>query len=159
MAPNLLPLLLNFGIMGMAGIRLDVATSLISAIALGIIVDSTIHFVDGYRQHLGETGSHEEAMRRTLLAKGRAVVFTTLILGCSFGVLMFSSFVPIFQFGLLCTLLMFTAMLGDLVMMPCLALWVRPVFPRARRAEAVPSGVGAVTGLLEVGSLPGSAGR
>jgi predicted RND superfamily exporter protein len=45
MIPNLFPVILNFGIMGLLGIPLDTGTALITAIALGISVDDTVHFM------------------------------------------------------------------------------------------------------------------
>src|SRR5262249_7349475 len=43
--PNLLPIAIFFGVMGLLGIRLNLGTSLIAAIALGIAVDSTVHYM------------------------------------------------------------------------------------------------------------------
>ena len=43
--PNVFPILLLFGIMGWAGFRLSVTTSLIASIALGLSVDDTIHYL------------------------------------------------------------------------------------------------------------------
>ncbi|MBU4477800.1 MAG: MMPL family transporter [Elusimicrobia bacterium] len=128
MMPNVIPLMINFGIMGFFGIRLDTATSIISAVTLGIIVDHTIHYVHGFGKNLRKTGNYEFAMRETMMEKGSAMIFTTAILMCSFGVAIFSNFVPIFQFGLLCTGLMITAMIGDMLVIPALAIWFKPRF-------------------------------
>ena len=43
--PNVLPIVIFFGVMGWLGILLNLGTSLIAAIALGIAVDSTIHYM------------------------------------------------------------------------------------------------------------------
>jgi predicted RND superfamily exporter protein len=47
--PLLLSILINFGIMGFLGINLDMVTSLISSIAIGIGIDYTIHFLNNYQ--------------------------------------------------------------------------------------------------------------
>ena len=43
--PNVFPILLFFGVMGWLGIDLNLGTSLIAAIVLGIAIDSTIHYM------------------------------------------------------------------------------------------------------------------
>ena len=46
MVPNVIPLLLTGGIMGLFGIKLTPSTSIVFVIAFGIAVDDTIHFPD-----------------------------------------------------------------------------------------------------------------
>ena len=51
---------------------------------------------------------------------------TSVVLSLSFGILMTSRFVPVFQFGLLSAVLMVTALFADLVLNPCLLIWLKP---------------------------------
>jgi predicted RND superfamily exporter protein len=46
---NLLPVFLTLGVMGLIGVRLDVATVTIAAVVLGIVVDDTVLFLHGLR--------------------------------------------------------------------------------------------------------------
>lgn len=126
--PNILPILINFGIMGILGIRLDAATSIISAIAIGIIVDDTIHFLYQFGKEIKEGKSYQEAMHGALLKKGRPIVFTSMILFFGFGIVAFSNFVPTMQFGLLTAGMMVTALLADLIILPALLLTFKPRF-------------------------------
>jgi len=126
--PNTLPIMVNFGIMGLIGIRLDSATSMISAIGIGIIVDDTIHYLHGYGEALKETGDHCQAMRKSLLEKGRPIILTSVLLFFGFGILGVSRFVPTSYFGALSALLMITALLADLIILPCILILVRPKF-------------------------------
>ncbi len=127
--PNLLPLVINFGIMGLTGIPLDTATSLISAIGIGIIVDDTIHFTYGFGSALNNNGGdYSLAMYQALRSKGRAIIFTSVILACSFAVLLTSQFIPTFQFGLLSATVMLNAVIADLFVLPCLFIWLKPKF-------------------------------
>ncbi len=127
--PNILPLLINFGIMGWFGIRLDSATSMISAIGIGIIVDDTIHFLHTFEESLKETaGDYTQAMYNTLVTKGRPIILTSVILFFGFGVVIFSKFVPTSYFGLLSALIMINALLADLIILPCVLLFFKPRF-------------------------------
>ncbi|MFW6179375.1 MAG: efflux RND transporter permease subunit, partial [Desulfohalobiaceae bacterium] len=121
--PNIFPILLNFGIMGLLGIPLNTATSLIAAVAIGIAVDDTIHFLFFYNAKRKQGISAVEAVKSTVLIKGRALVSTSVILCVAFGVLLLSSFVPIIYFGLLSALIMLTALLGDLVLLPAVLMF------------------------------------
>ncbi len=120
MPPNLFPIVVNFGIMGFAGIPLDTGTALIAAVALGIAVDDTIHLLHEYRtgRLLGMPVSI--SMKSATIIKGRAILSSSIILTIGFGVLMASSFVPIVHFGLLTALIMLTAVVGDLIVLPAM---------------------------------------
>ncbi len=129
--PNLVPLLINFGIMGLFGIPLDTATSLIAAIGIGIIVDDTIHYTYGFGEALHACGGdYVKAMHESLRRKGRAIVFTSLVLACSFGILTASVFPPTFQFGLLSAMVMINALFTDLFLLPVLFVKLKPHFAR-----------------------------
>jgi predicted RND superfamily exporter protein len=118
--PNAFPILMNFGIMGAMGIPLNTATALISAVAIGIAVDDTIHFLHQYREERRKKKDRSEAIRKTILIKGKAMLTTSIILAAGFGVLLFSAFTPTVQFGGLATCIMLTALMGDLLLLPAI---------------------------------------
>src|SRR5206468_3104533 len=63
--PNVVPIVIFFGVMGWLGIYLNPGTSLIAAIALGIAVDSTIHYMARLNLELrGETDQAAATVRR-----------------------------------------------------------------------------------------------
>ncbi len=116
--PNALPIIMNLGVMGLFGIPLNTATAIISAVALGIAVDDTIHFLTEY-QHQRESGTpRAEAIRASINEKFSPILSTSLILVFGFGILVFSSFVPTVQFGFLCALIMLFAFVSDLIILP-----------------------------------------
>jgi hypothetical protein len=123
--PNLIPIILNFGIMGIAGIPLNTATALIAAVALGIAVDDTIHFLTGYKEKRTEGFSISESVKTVIFLKGRAILSSSLILCIGFGVLVLSRFVPTINFGMLSAIIMITAVIGDLVVLPSIILCKR----------------------------------
>lgn len=126
--PNVLPILINFGIMGFFNIRLNSATSMISAIGIGIVVDDTIHFLHSYQEGIIKTGNYTDALQYTLKNKGRPITFTSIILFFGFGILSFSKFLPTASFGFLSAMLMLNALLADLIILPAVLLWIKPDF-------------------------------
>ena len=120
--PNIFPLVVNFGIMGFLGIPLNTATSLIAAVALGIAVDDTIHFLSHYHSRRKANAAIDAAVQETILTKGRALVSTSLILCIGFGILVLSRFMPTAYFGFLSALIMITALVGDLVLLSAVLL-------------------------------------
>ncbi|MBF0522895.1 MAG: RND family transporter [Candidatus Omnitrophica bacterium] len=127
--PNLLPLLVNFGIMGLFAIRLDSATSMISDIGIGIIVDDTIHFFHAFGEEMKKTNNNrEESVYRCFASKGRPTVITSLILIMGFGVVGFSRFVPTYYFGILSAVLIFNGLWIELVLNPALLTFFKPKF-------------------------------
>lgn len=122
LVPNILPIVFNLGLMGWLGIPLNTATAIISAVAIGIAVDDTIHFIHQYQEELRNGLSPHPAVLAALEKKGRAIVGTSLILMGGFGVLVLSSFVPTIQFGFLCSMIMLFALVSDLFVLPALIL-------------------------------------
>lgn len=123
--PNLFPLLVNFGIMGAFGISLNTATSLISAVALGIVVDDTIHFISELRLQTKKGNPVSDAVHNVIVQKGRGMMSSSLIMSIGFSVLVFSNFVPTIQFGVLSALIMLTGIVGDMLLLPAILLFKR----------------------------------
>lgn len=128
---NIFPILMNFGIMGFFGIRLDSATSMIAAVGIGIVVDDTIHFLYGFGEALKKTQTYVEAVEVTFQERGKAIILTSVILFFGFGILSFSRFVPTAYFGMLTAILMLNALIADLFITPSLLLWLKPPFKGA----------------------------
>lgn len=118
--PNVLPIMIFFGVMGWLGILLNVGTSLIAAIALGIAVDSTIHLMARLNLELRGETDQAAAMVRTLQAVGAPIFFTTVALFFGFLTFAFSAFVPIQNFGILTGITMATALTTNLILLPAL---------------------------------------
>jgi len=120
--PNIVPIILNFGVMGALGIPLDTATALISVVALGIAVDDTIHFLTEYNHARARKIPVREALYKVTMEKGKAITATSVILTIGFGVLLFSNFAPTVSFGGLSALIMITAWMGDMIVLPAAML-------------------------------------
>jgi predicted RND superfamily exporter protein len=118
-APNILSTLAVLGVMGWAGIPLDLMTITIAAIAMGIAVDDTIHFLHRYREEL-RAGPADKAIERSLHSVGYAMIYTSLIIILGFSLLAFSDFVPSILFGLLTSFAITMALLFALSLLPAL---------------------------------------
>ena len=126
MIPNVLPLLVTIGFMGWTGIPIRTSTALIFSVALGVAANDTVHFTMRFREELFETKDREEAVRRTMLSSGRAIIFTSLLLVFGFLTMMTTHFVGIFQMGVLGSVTLFAALLGDLLILPVCLIVFRP---------------------------------
>lgn len=112
--PNIFPVLILFGTMGLFGIPLNIGTAMVAAIAIGIAVDDTLHFMTRYNKEMLRLKDQDQAMEVCIHAELQPVVSTSLALALGFGVLAFSEFTTIIQFGLLSALVMAAALVGDL---------------------------------------------
>jgi hypothetical protein len=120
MVPNVVPVVALFGVMGWASIDLNIATSLIAVVAVGIAVDDTIHYLTTFRSEMALSGDRWIAVERTLQLVGRPILITTVALCAGFLVPCVSTFQPIRQFGLLTSFTMAVALLADLLLLPAL---------------------------------------
>src|SRR5205809_4477462 len=118
--PNVVPIVIFFGVMGWLGIYLNLVTSLIAAIALGIAVDSTIHYMARFNLELRGETDQAAALVRTVRTVGVLIVYTTIALFFGFLTSGFSSFVPIQNFGILAGVTMVTSLGANLVLLPAL---------------------------------------
>lgn len=125
MIPNLVPILLGMGMMSIAGIALAVGTVMIACIALGIIVDDSIHFLYRLRENESQGHSIETSIERTMQQTGRPIILTSIILVVGFSVLTLGSFNPNINFGFVSAMVMFFAVIADLVVLPAALIVLR----------------------------------
>lgn len=126
--PLLLAILVNFGMMGFTGTRLDLATAIIASVAIGIGVDYAIHFLNRFH-HVARRGrDFKAATAETMSTAGRAIIFNMISVAAGFLVLCFSNFPPLQSAGWLIALTMLTSSLGALTLLPTLLNIFRPKF-------------------------------
>jgi predicted RND superfamily exporter protein len=116
--PNLLPVLLFFGLMGIGNIPLNAGTVMVAAVTIGIAVDDTTVFMVLYNKHLKEYGDEKRALKETLLAEIKPIFISSVSLAAGFSTLIFSKFVPIAQFGALSAFVMVIAFGTELFITP-----------------------------------------
>jgi predicted RND superfamily exporter protein len=120
MIPNLLPIVFLSTIMVIFKMPLDMFTLLIGAIALGLAVDDTIHFMHNFRRYELQYNDVDKAVRLTLMGTGRAITLTSIVLALGFLVLTFSQMNNMFDFGVLTASAILVALLADFFLMPAI---------------------------------------
>jgi hydrophobe/amphiphile efflux-3 (HAE3) family protein len=138
--PNVLPIVFVLGLMGYAGFGLNIATAIIASIAIGIVVDDTIHYFSHFRDELAICGDPEEATVRALRRVGKALCFSTAILVAGFAIFLFARLGILASYGILSAVAVTAALAGDLFTGPALLAGLR-AFPGA--AEPGRNGEGA----------------
>jgi len=118
MIPNLGPVIVGLAIMAAAGIPLDPGTLMVGPLALGLVVDDTVHFLVRYRRLRAAGRSAEEATAEAITGTGRALVLTTVLLAASFLVLLGAGTAMAMHFGVIAALVAVLALVADLVVLP-----------------------------------------
>jgi len=132
LTPNLLAAGMVLGVMGLAGIPLDIMTITIAAIVIGIGVDDCIHYVHRYVREFSIDRDYRATMYRCHGSIGRALYYTTVTVVVGFSMLTLSSFNPSIYFGLLTVLAMAVAVLGALLLLPRLIILFKPLGPEGK---------------------------
>lgn len=115
--PNMTPLILTMGYMGLKGYDLNAGNVVVFSLSLGIAVDNTIHFLTRFREEIQRHTIHD-ALRRTVEFTGRAIVLSSLITISGLAVLTLSEFAPTRHFAELTGFTMLSALVGDLILLP-----------------------------------------
>lgn len=118
--PNLFPIVLVIGAMGWIGLPINIATAMIASVSMGLTVDSSIHYLAGYRDARSRGLSFSQAIRETHQGVGLALVFANVALVAGFSVLTLSHFIPLVYFGILVSVAMLGGLLGNLILLPLL---------------------------------------
>ena len=118
--PNIFPIVFILGLMGYAGFNLNIATAIIASVAIGIVVDDTIHYFTHFKHEFQETRERKAAMRNALHKVGPALCFTSLILVLGYLIFMLSETRILMDFGILSSIAVVTALIGDLFIGPTL---------------------------------------
>jgi len=143
--PNIMPVVLNLGLMGWVGIRLSAENAIFATICIGIAVDDTVHFIQYMRARLNAHGGLSQAVRETILFKGPALIGTTLLMTAGFGVMLVSSYQQVENFGFVISCGVGAALFGDLILLPALILvtgsrlGVPAALPEARTRPTITS--------------------
>lgn len=116
--PNVVPAVVVFGVMGYAGIYLDIHTLLIAPIIIGIAVDDTIHFMTHYKLEMATHGDSRRAIANTFREVGQAILFTSIVLSAGFIIFLTSADRGLASFGGLSAVAMGAALACDLFLLP-----------------------------------------
>jgi predicted RND superfamily exporter protein len=116
MFPNLTPIMVGIALMVVLDMPLDMFTILIGAIAIGMVVDDTIHFMHNFSRYYSQTNDVDKAILLTVNSTGRAIFITSIVLSSGFFVFMFASMTNLYNFGLITGFVVLVAMAADLIL-------------------------------------------
>jgi predicted RND superfamily exporter protein len=126
--PLSISILINFAVMGFAGIKLNLGTSMVAAVSVGVGIDYTIHCLEAYKREFRAGVSDAGFLRRVFLSSGKAIIINAVSVGAGFAVLLASSFIMLSDLGLLIALTMLTNALVSLTVLPALLALFKPEF-------------------------------
>ncbi len=126
--PLFLSILINFGLMGLTGINLDMITALVASIAIGVGVDYTIHFLSRYKIERLKSDDLDLVTKNTILSSGKGIITNAVSVGLGFAVLVFSKFVVLRFIGILVAIIMLTSSVAALTVLPALLNLIKPKF-------------------------------
>jgi len=124
MIANTVPIVMIFGIMGIARIPIDMMTILVGSIVLGLVVDDTIHFLYHFRKAYDMSGCVETAIKETLHNTGRALMITSIVL-CGGFIIYTTAYLSCYiWFGILIGSAVLFALTADLILLPALLILI-----------------------------------
>jgi predicted RND superfamily exporter protein len=119
--PNIIPMIITAGVMGLFDIRMKISSAVIFSISFGITIDSTIHYLSKFKQEIATPGiTVLEAVIKSLKEAGISMIYTSLVLICGFGIFIFSEFGSTIALGILTCLTLFFATLTNMILLPAL---------------------------------------
>jgi predicted RND superfamily exporter protein len=123
LVPNILPLSYGALVMKIMDLDLNLGTSLVASVCLGIAVDDTIHFLSNFYKNRREGMSDRDNIIKIFRYTGSALMITTFILSSAFGLYVLGDFLPNKYFGILCSITLMVALIIDVTFLPALLLF------------------------------------
>jgi predicted RND superfamily exporter protein len=123
---NIVPIGLIFGFMGWFSIPLDIMTITIAAIAIGIGVDDTIHYIHRFKEEYDHSQDYTSAVQASANSIGHAMEYTSVTIMLGFSILVLSNLIPTIYFGLLTMLVMGAALLANIILLPKVLMLFKP---------------------------------
>jgi hypothetical protein len=124
--PNFIAAFFILGIIGLAGIPLDMMTITIAAITIGIAVDNSIHYIYRFKEEYFKLKDYNKTLKTCHSTVGIAILNTSITIVFGFSILVLSNFIPTIYFGIFTGIAMLLAMISVLTLLPSLLLVVKP---------------------------------
>ena len=124
--PNFIAAFFILGIIGLAGIPLDMMTITIAAITIGIAVDNSIHYIYRFKEELTNFKDYNKTLKYCHSTVGVAILNTSITIVFGFSILILSNFIPTIYFGIFTGIAMLLAMISVLTLLPSLLLIFKP---------------------------------
>jgi len=128
--PMALAVLLIFGLLGNFGIPLNMTTSLLTCILVGVGIDYSVHFLWHLREHIRDGDELEHAITNTMKVSGKGILFNGISVIVGFSVLMYSVFMPLKAFSVLIMASIGFCLIGGMAILPAMVSLIDPDFIR-----------------------------
>ena len=122
--PIIAAIIILFGVMGLTGISLNIATVLVASVALGIGIDYSIHIISHFNDTFKKNRDVRMAIQDAIMISGNAIIINVVSVSAGFLVLVFSDMVPLQYFGILIALSMLGSSLGAMTLLPVILILV-----------------------------------
>lgn len=122
--PIIAAIIILFGVMGLTGISLNIATVLVASVALGIGIDYSIHIISHFNHVFKDTQNFKTAIKESIIISGNAIIINVIAVSAGFLMLVFSDMVPLQYFGLLIAISMISSGLGAITLLPAILILV-----------------------------------
>jgi predicted RND superfamily exporter protein len=122
MIPNIVPMVITLGFLPVTNTPFDFATVLISSVTMGLCVDDTIHWLNGFTIACKE-GRNTPAIYTTRMMI-KPLFLTSIILGLGFVTLGMADLVILQRFGFATFVAIALAFVSDIILLPALIRWV-----------------------------------
>lgn len=130
LVPNLFPLAATGTMLVMSGQFLEMPTVCVFVICGGISVDDSIHFLTRYTEEQEAGGTHKEIIQRAFSGVGTAMLMTAIVLIAGMLTAVVGDARDARLFGVMGALTLFTALFGDILLLPALLSQFAPT-PKA----------------------------
>lgn len=131
MVPLVTTVLVNFGIMGLFDVPLNIGSAVVSSIVIGIGVDYSIHYLSRLQENLRAGLNYHEAVLMTVQQSGKAISLNAITVGFGFVALLFSVMSPLFNMGWMISMTMIISAGSTIVLIPAVLSVVQPKFVKA----------------------------
>ncbi len=125
--PNVIPVAVYFGALGLTGVPLNLTTSIIGPMALGVAIDDTIHYFLRFSSEAKRLANEDKATVMVLQSAGKAAIYSTLSLVAGFLVLCTSDLLSYQQVGALGGFTLAFGLLVEVTLTPALCSGLRIV--------------------------------
>jgi predicted exporter len=126
-APTLIPVAGYFAVLWLAGVPLNLATSVVGPLALGFALNDTLHYFVRFAGEARRLANEQAATVRALVTVGRPMTWSTLAVCAAFGTLVGSPLDTLSWLGVTAASALALAWLCDFLLTPALCVGIRVV--------------------------------
>ena len=120
MLPLTLTMLVIYGVLGLAGKSYDMPVAVLSALAIGLAVDFSIHFMVRMRHLHSQTNDWEKSLQIYFNEPAQAIIRNLLVVAIGFLPLLLAPLVPYNTVGNLIAAILFTSGIATLLIIPAI---------------------------------------